>query len=304
MNIYSNKVHRSGLNYIAGGLCTLLILIVMSDSAHAKLQSTKALQQEWQQTLIQRSQPRNGVRFPYEHCFDKAASRHGISKSLLLAVARGESDFNPTAVSHANAIGMMQILWPGTARHLGIWRKSALYDPCTNIDAGTRYLKELIKLYDGDINLVLSAYNYGPGRIKVNAKQVPSGAAWYSRYILRHYHYVTKASPAFTATNSTVSTKLASSNTTTRPQKTPKKAPPKTPKLDYNKVGKLELIKFDRPYRAQAYIKLLKTRAPELQLDWFRMPDYSYRVVARYQNRKEFSRLTQRLSSLGINVGT
>ena len=255
------------------------VLISLVPQAHAKLQNTVPLKQEWQQTVQQDLQPRTGVRFPYEHCFDQASARHGISKSLLLAVARGESDFNPTAVSHANAIGMMQILWPGTARHLGIWRKSALYDPCTNIDAGTRYLKELIQHYDGDINLVLSAYNYGPGRIKTNAKQVPSGAAWYSRYILRHYRYVTEGS---------------TSKSRSKPSQPHKKT------LDYRKVGKLELIHFDRPYRAQAYIQLLKSRAPDLKLDWFRMPNYSYRVVARYQDKTDFNKLTQRLSSLGV----
>ncbi len=103
--------------------------------------------------------------FPHATCFSVAALEYGLPESLLLAIARGESDFDATARSRANAHGVMQILWPGTARHLGIHRLSDLYEPCTNIDAGARYFKELLERYDGNVHLALAAYNYGPGRI-------------------------------------------------------------------------------------------------------------------------------------------
>ncbi|MCH8136086.1 MAG: transglycosylase SLT domain-containing protein, partial [Proteobacteria bacterium] len=67
-------------------------------------------------------------RFPYSTCFSVAALEHDLPETLLLAVARGESDFEATARSRANAHGVMQILWPGTAKHLGIHRLSELYD--------------------------------------------------------------------------------------------------------------------------------------------------------------------------------
>ena len=95
--------------------------------------------------------------FPHAMCFKAAAIQYDLPETLLLAVARGESDFEPTARSKANAHGVMQILWPGTARHLGIHRLSELYDPCTNIDAGARYLKELLAKYDGNMHLALHA---------------------------------------------------------------------------------------------------------------------------------------------------
>ncbi|MEH6626504.1 MAG: lytic transglycosylase domain-containing protein [Motiliproteus sp.] len=258
----------------------------------AKLQSIGSLDSDWTLALQNSPTPRSGISFPYSHCFSKASTDYGIPKALLLAVARGESDFNPRAVSHANAVGLMQILWPGTAKHLGIWKKSKLYDPCTNIDAGSRYLKELLKRYQGEVHLALAAYNYGPGRIKVDAKSIPEGAAWYSRYILRHYEYVTKGK-------------------NNRPKLQPFRATPRqspttiaraSAPIPYSSVGKLELIRFDRPYRAQAYIKMVKIRSPQLQLDWFRLPDYRYKVVASYQDAKQRKELEKVFQELGIFV--
>ena len=76
--------------------------------------------------------------FPHETCFRVAALAYDLPYTLLLAVARGESDFDPMARSKANAHGVMQILWPTTANHLGICRLTQMYEPCTNIDAGAR----------------------------------------------------------------------------------------------------------------------------------------------------------------------
>ena len=72
----------------------------------------------------------------------------------------------------------MQILWPATAQELGIKRKSDLFNPCTNIRAGARYLKYLMDRYKGDYHLALAAYNYGPHRIKQGAApfEIPKGA--------------------------------------------------------------------------------------------------------------------------------
>ena len=129
-------------------------------------------------------------RFPHATCFRAAASAHNLPETLLLAVARGESDFEPTARSKANAHGVMQILWPTTAHHLGIYRLSELYDPCTNIDAGARYLVEMLERFDGNLHLALAAYNYGPERIAADPDDIPDGAEWYSGYIYRHLNYV------------------------------------------------------------------------------------------------------------------
>ena len=62
------------------------------------------------------------ISYPYAHCFESAARKYDLPLTLLLAVARGESNFNPMAKSDRNCHGVMQIQWPGTARHLGIYR--------------------------------------------------------------------------------------------------------------------------------------------------------------------------------------
>ena len=116
---------------------------------------------------------------PYRSCFAKSATQHKVAEDLLIAVSAVESDWNANARSHANAHGLMQIQWPGTAKHLGVHRVSQLYRPCTNIDLGAKYLRELLDRYDGDERKALAAYNYGPGRID-RAKTLPAGAIKYA----------------------------------------------------------------------------------------------------------------------------
>ena len=152
------------------------------------------LEVRWQQYADRSHQTTPALDFPYAHCFTRAAAAHELPETLLLAVARGESDFKPDAKSKANAIGLMQILWPGTARHVGLNRMADVLDPCTNVDAGARYLKELLKRYDGNLHRSLAAYNYGPARIPVSGGRLPDGAVWYSGYILRHLDYVLNGS--------------------------------------------------------------------------------------------------------------
>ncbi len=263
-------------------LAALIMFTGLATDAPAKANKVEILGRDWSTALTQAPDPQAGISFPYSRCFKRAAKRHDLPEALLLAIARGESDFNPRAVSHANAIGMMQILWPQTARHLGIHRRTALYDPCTNIDAGSRYLKELLQHYQGKVHLALAAYNYGPGRIRVNAQRIPNGAAWYSRYILRHYGYVTGAG--------------------TGAAKAAKRRPSPGKPQPYGKERKLEILRFDRPYRAQAFIDSLKVRAPELRLDWFRLPDYHYKVVALYHSDEQLATIRSRLRHAGIRL--
>lgn len=117
-------------------------------------------------------------RYPYQSCFEVASRMHDVPLDLLLAVAATESAWDPDARSHANAHGIMQIQWPGTARHLGVTRVSELYNPCLNIELGSRYLRELIDRNDGDVTRALASYNYGPSRIESLAA-LPAGATRY-----------------------------------------------------------------------------------------------------------------------------
>ena len=122
---------------------------------------------------------------PFEACFEEAAERYDVPQRLLVAIASGESDFNPLAVSSAGAIGVMQIMWPVTARHLGVGNKSRLFDACENIHAGARYFRELLDRYKGNTHHALAAYNMGPERIKQHS--IPAHGQRYSDYIYRRY---------------------------------------------------------------------------------------------------------------------
>jgi hypothetical protein len=125
-------------------------------------------ERQWRRFVTAPPQPAVPDRFPFADCFRQSAERYDLPQALLLAVARGESNFDQRARSSADAYGVMQILWPQTARHLGVDDRHSLLDPCINIDAGARYLRELLGRYDGDLHRALAAYNYGPARVPVD----------------------------------------------------------------------------------------------------------------------------------------
>ena len=124
------------------------------------------------------------VRYPYQSCFETASRLHDVPLDLLLAVAATESNWDADARSKANAHGIMQIQWPGTARHLGVRRVAELYNPCLNISLGAQYLAELTGSF-GEERRALAAYNYGPTRIR-QSQTLPDGAQRYVATVARH----------------------------------------------------------------------------------------------------------------------
>ncbi len=98
---------------------------------------------------------------PYQQMFDAATAKNHLPAGLLAAVAKAESNFNPRAVSHAGARGLMQIM-PGTAKGLGV----DPMNPAQAIDGAARLLGQHLKTYNGSVELALAAYNAGPGNVK------------------------------------------------------------------------------------------------------------------------------------------
>ena len=234
---------------------------------------SQVLEARWQTYAEGALQTRPALDFPYAQCFRRAATAHDLPETLLLAVARGESDFKPQARSKANAYGLMQILWPVTAKHLGLEQLSEVLDPCTNVDAGARYLKELQQRYHGDLNRTLAAYNYGPARIPVSGGRLPDGAIWYSAYIMRHLDFVLNGR---------------------------RKSGRGTPRQQYSEQDRLFIIHFSRPYRAAAFVDRLQPGFGELRLDWFRRTDGGFDVVMLYANEAERSRGQALLDKMGF----
>ena len=89
------------------------------------------------------------VKPPYRELVQAAAARYNVDADLITSVIAVESNFDPKALSRKNARGLMQLL-PETAARLGV---QDIYDPQENIDAGTRYLRELLEKYNNDLTL-------------------------------------------------------------------------------------------------------------------------------------------------------
>lgn len=119
-------------------------------------------------------------RHDFDDLIRRAAQRHGVDQDLVRAVITAESDFDPTCVSPAGAMGLMQLM-PETARDLGVTNP---FDPAQNIDAGVRYLSMLLERFDGDESKALAAYNWGPSNVEAGGR-LPSETRNYLRKVAR-----------------------------------------------------------------------------------------------------------------------
>ncbi|KRD26845.1 lytic transglycosylase [Acidovorax sp. Root267] len=114
-----------------------------------------------------------------KHHLRAASSKHGVDYELLQAVIATESGFDATAVSPKGAVGLMQVM-PATANRFGVSTdakrtvEQKLADPAVNVPTGTRYLRHLLDLFPGRMDLAVAAYNAGEGAVQRAGNQIPA----------------------------------------------------------------------------------------------------------------------------------
>ena len=120
----------------------------------------------------------------YDHIIRMLCREHQMDFSLVKAVIKAESAFNPRAVSRKGAQGLMQLM-PGTARDLCV---DDPFDPYDNLQGGVRYLRQMLDIFNGNVTLAVAAYNAGPGAVQ-NSNTVPPypETRMYVRRVLQYH---------------------------------------------------------------------------------------------------------------------
>ena len=105
----------------------------------------------------------------YANIIQTAAKAYGVDASLVHAVISAESSYNQYAVSRTGAMGLMQLM-PDTARRYGVQN---MMDPSENIHGGVRYLRDLLALFKGRVDLAVAAYNAGENAVIRHGRRIP-----------------------------------------------------------------------------------------------------------------------------------
>jgi hypothetical protein len=136
---------------------TRLYLSSASNSGYVDIPTAEILRVEREEIPL----PPQAAAGDVDQIVSQASDRHQVDEALINSVIRAESGFNPKAVSPKGAQGLMQLM-PQTATRLGV---NNAFEPSQNVDGGTRYLRQLLEQYHGDMAKALAAYNAGPQRV-------------------------------------------------------------------------------------------------------------------------------------------
>lgn len=146
-------------------------------------------------SVEQAPDPKSRKALTPQELVSRAAEQHGLPPELVHAVARSESAYRQDAISHKGAIGLMQLM-PGTAASLN----ADPYDPEQNVEAGTRYLRQLLlqyKDYPDQVKRALAAYNAGPGAVqKYNGIPPYRETQLYVHKVVERYRQSLQSKPA------------------------------------------------------------------------------------------------------------
>jgi hypothetical protein len=131
----------------------------------------------------------------------ESGARNGVDPLLLYSIMHQESTFKPRALSYKGASGLMQLM-PGTARRFGV---SSIWDPRQNVEGGARYMRFLLNMFKGDVNLALAGYNAGEGAVMKYGWRIPpyNETQEYVRRISKRYNLIRDPSAARYAYNIT-----------------------------------------------------------------------------------------------------
>ncbi len=137
-------------------------------SGAAPVVRTIELRAPWQQAKRQPAEP------PLELAgwIDSISRRHGVNPALTQAVMYVESRYRANARSPKGAVGLMQVM-PATGSRYGVATAERLKEPQANIDVGVRYLRDLLAMFPGRIDLAVAAYNAGEGAVMKHGRRVP-----------------------------------------------------------------------------------------------------------------------------------
>jgi soluble lytic murein transglycosylase-like protein len=137
-------------------------------------------------TFSDRFGGRSANKSKFSNLIANAAYKNGVEEKLVHAVIQTESAYNAGAISRAGAVGLMQLM-PDTARRYGVTNRN---DPVQNVDGGTRYLKDLLAMFNYNLGLAVAAYNAGENAVIKYNNSIPPYPETrnYVRQVLSLYH--------------------------------------------------------------------------------------------------------------------